>query len=218
MSGQLPIGWIQDALTERGEPVARKELEMRTNRLKTLGLRLALIPVLSVLALGVLAANPRGADAATVGDCYSVSDLRPNGTAHGKIRWAGSAQCFAIYLKGGYSYTFTTEVGPHSDAYSTNPLSYLGDSVMQLWAQKDGTFLFPSYDASQFNFVTANDDYNAPTTYASQINFTAPGEFGVEKLYIIRVSGYGNAIGRYWVNAGEYLVATPSPCYMYYGC
>ena len=191
---------------------------MRTQLLKNVGLRLALIPVLTLVAVGALVATPRAADAATVGDCYSVSALRPNGTAPGKIRWAGSAQCFAIYLKGGYSYSFTTEVGPHSDAYSADPLSYLGDSVMQLWAQKDGAFLFPSYNEAQFNFVAANDDYNAPATYASRINFVAPGAFGVEKLYIIRVSGSGSAIGRYWVNANEYLIAAPSPCPIYYGC
>ena len=189
---------------------------MLTNRMKTFGLRLALIPLITVVALGALVAAPRSADAATVGNCVTVTDLRPGGTGFGKIRWAGTSQCFAIMLKGGYSYTFTTEVGPHSEAYSSDPYSMLGDSVMELWAQKDGTFLFPSYDQSQFNFVTSNDDYNAPATYGSQINFTAPGEFGVEKLHIIRISGYGSAIGRYSVTASEYLVAAPAPCGWYY--
>ena len=94
----------------------------------------------------------------------------------------------------------------------------LGDSVMELWAQKPGTFLFPSYDQSQFNFVTSNDDYNAPATYASQITFTAPGDFGVEKLHIVRISGYGSAIGRYSVTASEYVIASPTPCLIWYGC
>ncbi len=188
---------------------------MSTHLLKTFGLRLALIPVLTLVALGAALAAPHSADAATVGDCATVTDLRVNGTGFGKIRWAGMSQCFAITLKGGYSYTITTEVGSPAEAYSSNIYGMLGDSVMELWSRKDGTFIQPTFDQSQFNLVAWNDDYSS-TTLASRITFTAPGSFGEQHDYVIKVRGYGSAVGRYSVIASEYLVASPSPCTIYY--
>ena len=186
------------------------------NWLMQRGFRLALVPVLALVAVGSLVATPRSAEAATVGNCVTVSDL--NGTAYGKIRWTGMAQCFAINLKSGYSYTFTTEVGDPSEAYSASIYSMLGDSTMQLWAQKDGVFIEPGYDALRFNLIALNDDYNAPTTYASQITYTPPGAFGEERLHIIRVAGYGSAVGRYSVTASEWLQIAQPPCQVFYGC
>jgi hypothetical protein len=189
---------------------------MRRYRWWSAGLRLAIVPVLVFVALAGALAVPHSADAAVIGDCATVTRL--NGTGYGKIRWAGMSQCFTLNLKAGYTYTITTEVGSPSDAWSSNVLDPLGDSVMELWARKDGVWAQPSFDQSQFNLVAYNDDYNAPRSLASRIVFTVPGTFGEEREYVVRVSGYGAAVGTYSVSVSSAVVAAPNPCEMVFGC